>query len=52
VWGPVNVGILFALSEFIVAWGLAYLYARVASRKFDPMAAEILKKAGTMGGSK
>ena len=23
VWGPVNVGILFALSEFIVAWTIA-----------------------------
>jgi uncharacterized membrane protein (DUF485 family) len=52
VWGPVNVGILFALSEFIVAWGIAYFYARTASRKFDPMAAEILRTAGTMGGAK
>ena len=50
VWGPVNVGILFALSEFVVAWAIAYIYARVASRTFDPMADEILKKAGTMGG--
>lgn len=52
IWGPVNFGILFALSEFIVAWGIAYYYARVASRRFDPMAAEILRKAGEMGGSK
>lgn len=50
VWGPVNVGILFAMSEFVVAWGLAYLYARVASRRFDPMAAEILKHSATMSG--
>ena len=49
VWGPVNFGILFALSEFVVAWAIAYIYARVASRTFDPMADEILKKAGTMG---
>ena len=52
VWGPVNFGILFALSEFVVAWAIAYFYARVASRTFDPMADEILKKAGTMGGPK
>ncbi len=52
VWGPVNFGILFALSEFVVAWAIAYIYARVASRTFDPMADEILKKAGTMGGAK
>jgi uncharacterized membrane protein (DUF485 family) len=52
VWGPVNVGLLFALSEFIVAWLIAYIYARVASQRFDPMADAILKKAGTIGGSK
>jgi len=52
VWGPVNFGILFALSEFIVAWGIAYYYARSASRRFDPMADEILRKAGEMGGTK
>jgi uncharacterized membrane protein (DUF485 family) len=52
VWGPVNFGILFALSEFVVAWAIAYIYARVASRTFDPMAEEILKKAGTIGGAK
>jgi uncharacterized membrane protein (DUF485 family) len=52
VWGPVNFGILFALSEFIVAWGIAYYYARAASRRFDPMADEILRKAGDMGGTK
>lgn len=52
VWGPVNVGILFALSEFIVAWGIAFFYARVASRRFDPMAEEILRKASTLGGGK
>jgi uncharacterized membrane protein (DUF485 family) len=52
VWGPVNVGILFALSEFVVAWLIAFIYARVASRRFDPMAAEIARKAGSMGGSR
>jgi uncharacterized membrane protein (DUF485 family) len=52
VWGPVNFGILFALSEFIVAWLIAYFYARTASRKFDPMAEEIVRKASSIGGSK
>jgi uncharacterized membrane protein (DUF485 family) len=52
VWGPVNVGILFALSEFVVAWLIAYYYARTASRRFDPMAEEIVRKAGSMGGGK
>jgi uncharacterized membrane protein (DUF485 family) len=51
VWGPVNVGILFALSEFLVAWLIAFLYARVASRTFDPMAERIVRQAGAIGGA-
>ncbi|MDX9989696.1 DUF485 domain-containing protein [Thiothrix unzii] len=43
VWGPVNFGILFALSEFIVAWGIAFIYTRRANRDFDAMAAEIVR---------
>jgi uncharacterized membrane protein (DUF485 family) len=42
VWGPVNVGLLFALSEFVVAWGIAYYYSRRANAEFDAMAAEIV----------
>jgi uncharacterized membrane protein (DUF485 family) len=51
VWGPINVGILFALSEFIVAWGIAWIYARRANAEFDSMANEINQVAGTIGGS-
>lgn len=42
VWGPMNVGLLFALSEFIVAWGIAIVYSRRANREFDALAAEIV----------
>ena len=52
VWGPVNFGIVFALSEFVVAWLIAYIYARTASRRFDPMAADIVKRATAIGGGK
>ena len=45
VWGPVNVGILFALSEFIVAWTIAAVYAQRANAQFDAMAAEIIRDA-------
>ena len=45
VWGPMNVGILFALSEFVVAWTIAAVYARRANRDFDAMAAEIVNDA-------
>ena len=53
VWGVVNFGLLFALSEFVVAWGIAFLYAKRASSVFDPMAAEIVRDAEKkMGGRK
>ena len=45
VWGPVNVGILFALSEFVVAWALAAIYERRANREFDAMARAISSDA-------
>jgi len=48
VWGPVNIGILFALSEFIVAWSIAFIYTRSANRDFDAMAAEIVRDAHLM----
>jgi uncharacterized membrane protein (DUF485 family) len=41
VWGVINVGLLFALSEFVVAWIIALIYSRKASRDFDLMAARI-----------
>ena len=50
VWGPVNVGLLFALSEFIVAWGIAFWYARRANAEFDAMAAELVRDAEKIGG--
>ena len=43
VWGPVNLGLLFALSEFIVAWSVAAIYARRANREFDQMSSEIVR---------
>jgi uncharacterized membrane protein (DUF485 family) len=38
----VNVGLLFALSEFVIAWVVAFYYSRVANRDFDRLAAEIV----------
>jgi uncharacterized membrane protein (DUF485 family) len=49
VWGVINVGLLFALSEFVVAWTIAVVYSRRASRDFDRMAEEI---AADYGGNK
>ena len=52
VWGPVNVGILFALSEFVVAWAIAAIYAHKANSEFDTMAAVIIRDAQKIGGAK
>jgi len=41
IWGPVNVGLAFALSEFLMAWLVAFLYSRVANREFDRLAMDI-----------
>jgi uncharacterized membrane protein (DUF485 family) len=42
VWGPINVGIVFALSEFVVAWGIAFYYSKRANNEFDAMARELI----------
>jgi len=49
VWGVINVGILFALSEFVVAWSIAFIYAKRANAKFDAMAREIIQEAEHIG---
>src|SRR5579871_2940949 len=43
VWGPVNVAYLFALSQFFVAWLIAWLYVRAADR-FDSMSRRLLQQ--------
>lgn len=49
IWGPVNIGILFALSEFVVAWFIAVIYSRRANAEFDSMAQEIINDAHNIG---
>src|SRR5215471_17208859 len=41
VVGPVNIAYLFALSQFFVAWMIAFLYVRAANR-FDAMGRKVL----------
>jgi uncharacterized membrane protein (DUF485 family) len=42
VWGVINVGLLFALSQFVVAWGIAFYYSWRANNEFDAMARELV----------
>jgi uncharacterized membrane protein (DUF485 family) len=51
VWGVINVGLVFALSQFIVAWGIAWIYARRAS-EFDAMADDIARDTQRPGRTK
>jgi len=48
VFGVVNFGILFALSEFIVAWAIAGYYT-VKAKEFDAMAQELINDAHKIG---
>ncbi len=47
VWGPVNIAYLFALSQFVVAWFIAYLYVR-AARGFDIRGEAVIKDLGNL----
>ena len=38
IWGVINIGILFALSQFLVAWLIAAIYAKRANKHFDAQA--------------
>ncbi len=42
VWGKVNVAYVFALSQFFMAWIVAFIYVRVAA-KWDIEAARIIQ---------
>jgi uncharacterized membrane protein (DUF485 family) len=35
LWGVINLGLIFALSQFIVAWAIAVIYAKRANSEFD-----------------
>ncbi len=43
VIGPVNLAYLFALSQFFMAWIIAWMYVRAAAR-FDRMSREVLEQ--------
>ncbi|MGE3623579.1 MAG: DUF485 domain-containing protein [Bdellovibrionales bacterium] len=42
LWGPINIGLIFALSQFAVAWGIAWCYAKKAGT-FDASAEAIAR---------
>ena len=42
--GNVNFGYLFALSQFLMAFVVAWVYSRWAARRIDPLAADLREK--------
>ncbi len=50
IWGVINVGLLFALSQFVVAWVIAIIYAKRANSEFDARASELVKDAHNIKG--
>jgi len=48
VIGVVNLAYLFALSQFFMAWTVAWLYVRAANN-FDSLAKDIIKEAESQG---
>ena len=45
VVGNINIAYLFALSQFFMAWILAWLYIRRANTVFDPLAEAVRRRA-------
>lgn len=46
VIGNINVGYLFALAQFVITFGIAIHYGRVADRDFDRLTKELIKQIG------
>jgi uncharacterized membrane protein (DUF485 family) len=44
VYENINVGYLFALSQFVMSFIIAFAYTRYANRRLDPLAADIRER--------
>jgi len=51
VIGHINIAYIFAFSQFIVAWLLAFFYIRRANNVFDSLAEKVRQRAGRGKGS-
>jgi uncharacterized membrane protein (DUF485 family) len=50
IWGVINVGLLFALAQFVVAWVIAAVYAKRANAEFDARAQALVEDAHNIKG--
>jgi len=49
VYQGLNVGYVLALTQFVMTWGLGYMYLRRADRDFDPLARAAADRARQVG---
>lgn len=52
IWGVINLGLIFALSQFIVAWSIAAIYAKRANAEFDARAKVLVDDAHNISANK
>jgi uncharacterized membrane protein (DUF485 family) len=50
IWGVINLGLAFALSQFVVAWVIAIIYANRANKQFDVRAKALVDDAPNIQG--
>jgi uncharacterized membrane protein (DUF485 family) len=50
VIGHVNIAYLFALSQFVMAWLLAWLYIRQSNNVFDQLVTRVIERAKQIKG--
>ncbi|MGQ0442392.1 MAG: DUF485 domain-containing protein [Methylophilaceae bacterium] len=51
LWGVINLGLIFALAQFVVAWVIAALYAKRANTEFDTKAKALIEDAHNIKGA-
>ena len=51
VVGAVNLGFVLIAFNYLLSWGLAILYGRIAAEKFDPLAAKAAMEISEPGKS-
>ena len=52
VIGHINIAYLFALSQFVMAWLLAWLYSRKSNNVFDQLVARVIERAKQIKGAR
>ena len=50
VFGPLNLGFVLIIANYIMAWAIAIIYARVSERDHDPLIAAVITQARKAGG--